>query len=352
MENIDYLIDQLKESDRFEKIDNSTVSELEKYETLYSIREDGFSQRILNYIFTLRIGKKLNKKTILMWDTNKHGSAAIQHELRDDDIEIYQNIPTIKFNSNFERFYKLGRGGAIKKNIFYNSKIRYFENENLRDVITEISNLYKNLELNEDIQKIVNNLQVYDYGIHSRTGDINLTEVNLGQGSWRWHTRDRLSLNKCFPNEAYIKIVNDLKPSNIYVSSSSEKFVNNLSALDNVKTLEKDLGKHKFTGTKKFILDVHALSKCKKLICSFSSGSTLMAIFLRINSTNITPVDYLKIEGIYDELSNVIKEQFVKLNSPKFMFKKIILIYLGRFYGTFLQRFFARLLRKKIKFKS
>ena len=34
-----------------------------------------------------------------------------------------QNLPIIKFNSNFERFYKLSRGGAIQDNFFYD-KVR------------------------------------------------------------------------------------------------------------------------------------------------------------------------------------------------------------------------------------
>ena len=347
MDNINYLIDQLKELDLFQKIDNLTISQLEKYETLYSVRFDGFGQRILDYIYTLRISKKLNKKTILLWDTNQTTGAPIVHGLKNDDIEIYKNILIKKFDSNNEKIFKLGKRDAIKKNIFFYGKIYYFESENLRDVIIEISNLCKNLELREDIKKIVNNMAVYDYGIHSRSGDVSMTETNLGKGDFRWHTRDRLQLERSYPNEAYKKIINDLKPTKIYVGSSSEKFIDEVSILDNVRTLEKDYHQHKFIGSKKFILDVYALSKCKKLICTFSSGAALMAIYLRINSTTVSPIDFLKIRGIYKELSNVIKDQHIKLNSPKYMFKKIILVYLGRFYRLFILRY-IKLLKKNL----
>ena len=349
MENINYLINQLEKANYFEKIDKLKISKLNKYNTFYSIREDGFSQRILNYVYTFRISKKLNKKTILLWDINKESSGSIQHDLSDDDMNIYQNIPMFKFNSKLERFYKLSKGGAIQDNFFYDSKITYLEGENLHDVILEISEIYKKLELNEDLKKIVERMNNYEYGIHSRTGDMNATEVNLGQGNWRWHTRSRLSLNKCFPKEAYMKIINDLKPTKVFVSSSSEKFVSDISGLENVRTLEKDFDNFKFYGTKKFILDVHSLSKCNTLVCSLECGSTLMAIFLRVNSINITPIDYLKINGIYEELSSMIKSQFIKLNSPKFLVKRIIYIYLSRFYNIFIERYLKRFLKKKIK---
>tara|TARA_A100001011_G_C14312787_1_gene846470 strand:- start:1024 stop:2082 length:1059 start_codon:yes stop_codon:yes gene_type:complete len=352
VENIDYFIKQLEKANYFEKIDKSKISKLNKYNIFYSVREDGFSQRILNYIYTLRISKKLNKKTILLWDTSKESSGVIQHNLNDEDAKIFQNLPIIKFNSNFERFYKLSRGGAIQDNFFYDSKILYFEGENLRDVILEISEIYKSLELNEDIKKIVKKIDQYEYGIHIRGGDMSITEVNLGQGNWRWHTRNRLSINKCFPKESYIKIIEQVRPSNVFVCSSSQDFVKDLSQLDNVITLEKSFENEKLSSTEKFILDIHSLSKCKNLICAFESGSTLMAIFLRVNSKNITPIDFLKINGIYEELSNIIKSQFRILNSPKQMVKRIINIYSSRLYLQFIERYFKRFLKKKIKFKD
>ena len=119
MDNIDYLIDQLKKADQFQKIENSTVSQLEKYETLYSVRSDGFGQRILNYIYTLRIAKKLNKKIILMWDTSKNTGSSVVHGLKDDDVDIYQNIIIKKFNSDSEKFFKFGKADVIKKKIFF-----------------------------------------------------------------------------------------------------------------------------------------------------------------------------------------------------------------------------------------
>jgi hypothetical protein len=64
MDNINYLIDQLKELDLFQKIDNLTISQLEKYETLYSVRFDGFGQRILDYLY-LDILKLLKKNLVI-----------------------------------------------------------------------------------------------------------------------------------------------------------------------------------------------------------------------------------------------------------------------------------------------
>ena len=57
----------------------------------------------------------------------------------------------------------------------------YLENENFEDVIKELSELAKNLELNDELKQKIKNIPEYEYGIHVRTGDITAITGNEGK---------------------------------------------------------------------------------------------------------------------------------------------------------------------------
>ena len=64
MKNLDYITNNFEEIGMFQKIDEQQIKILNKHDTLYSFRKDGFCQRIFSYLNCLRISKKLNKKLL------------------------------------------------------------------------------------------------------------------------------------------------------------------------------------------------------------------------------------------------------------------------------------------------
>ena len=83
-------------------------------------------------------------------------------------------------------------------------KILYLENENFEDVIKELSELAKNLELNDELKQKIKNIPEYEYGIHVRTGDITAITANEGKGNYYWFSRFYVD-TKWFPESLVFK---------------------------------------------------------------------------------------------------------------------------------------------------
>ena len=69
MKNLNYIVENFKKSNLFEKIDEHKLNTLKDCDVFYSLRFDSFGMRIYSYLNCLRISKKFGKKTVILWDT-------------------------------------------------------------------------------------------------------------------------------------------------------------------------------------------------------------------------------------------------------------------------------------------
>lgn len=343
MKNLNYIIENFKKTGLFEKIDEHKLNSLKNYDIFYSLRFDSFGMRIFAYLNCLRIAKKLEKEVVILWDTSRSTPTAQLHHHEYDDHLIFKNLPIKYFNSDKEFVNK------YSKNILgITGKILYLENENFEDVIKELSELAKNLELNDELKQKIKNIPEYEYGIHVRTGDITAITGNEGKGNYYWFARFYVGYKKWFPESLVFKIIKKIGEKKIYLASSSEKFLDKFSNLKNITTHKYDLYEKKNIAAIKLIIDIYTLSKCKHLICTQRSAVALLATLLS-NENVISPEDFLDIGEIYDELFSVINNQLTVSNSPGKLLKKLIFLYLCRFYNDFFVLKIKNKFKKKIK---
>jgi len=343
MKNINYIIENFKKTDLFEKIDENKLNSLKNYDTLYSLRFDSFGMRIFAYLNCLRIAKKLEKKVFILWDTAKSTPTAQLHKHEYDDHLVFKNLPIRYFNSDKEFINR------YEKNILgITGKILYLENENLKEVLKELSELAKNLELNDELKQKIKNIPEYEYGIHVRTGDITAITANEGKGNYYWFSRFYIGYKKWFPESLALNIIKKINGSSTYIASSSEKFLKDVSNLKNIFINLNNFQENKNITAKKLIIDIYTLSKCKNLICTQRSGVAILATLLS-NENVISPEDFLDIGQIYDDLFTVINNQLTESNSPGKLLKKLILLYFTRYYYELFQVKFKNFFKKKVK---
>ncbi len=343
MKNLNYIVENFKKSNLFEKIDENKFNSLKNYDIFYSLRFDGFGMRIFSYLNCLRIAKKLEKEVVILWDTARSTPATQLHHHEHDDHVIFKDLPIKYFNSDKQSIDK------YSKNILgITGKILYLENESYEDVIKELSKLAKNLELNDELNKKIQNISEYEYGIHVRTGDITAITGNEGKGNYYWFARFYVGYKKWFPESLVFKIIKKIGGKKTYIASSSEKFLDKISNLKNITTKEYNLYEKKNIAAMKLIIDIYTLSKCKQLICTQRSAVGLLATFLS-NENVISPEDFLDIGEIYDELFSVINNQLTESQSPGKLLKKLIYLYLSRFYNDFFQLKVKKYFKKKVK---
>jgi|TARA_B110000858_G_C17799519_1_gene474464 hypothetical protein len=342
MKNLNYIVENFKKSNLFEKIDEHKLNTLKDCDIFYSLRFDSFGMRIYSYLNCLRISKKFGKKTVILWDTASSTPSAQLHHHEHDDHLIFKDLPIKYFNSDKEFIDKYA------KNILGPSgKIPYLENENFDEVIKELSELAKKLELNEELNQKIKNIPEYDYGIHVRSGDITAVTGNEGTGNRYWFAKSYFGYQKWFPESLAFKIIKKISEKKKYIASSSKKFLDKISNLENITINRYNVNKKNIAATK-LIIDIYTLSKCKNLICTQRSGVAILATLLSYNHV-ISPEDFLDIEEIYDELFSVINNQHIELNSPGKLFKKFIFIYLSRLYSNLFQIKIKKNFKKKVK---
>ena len=342
MKNLNYIVENFKKSNLFEKIDEHKLNTLKDCDIFYSLRFDSFGMRIYSYLNCLRISKKFGKKTVILWDTASSTPATQLHHHEHDDHVIFKDLPIKYFNSDKQSIDK------YSKNILgITGKILYLENESYEDVIKELSKLAKNLELNDELNKKIQNISEYEYGIHVRSGDITAITGNEGKGNRYWFARSYFGYQKWFPESLAFKIIKKISEKKIYIASSSKKFLDKVSNLENITINRYNVNKKNIAATK-LIIDIYTLSKCKHLICTQRSAVGLLATFLS-NENVISPEDFLDIGEINDELFSVINNQLTESQSPGKLLKKLIYLYFRIFYNDFFQLKVKKFFKKKVK---
>ena len=303
MKNLDYITNNFEEIGMFQKIDEQQIKILNKHDTLYSFRKDGFCQRIFSYLNCLRISKKLNKKTVILWDTSENSSYQVIHGHQINDHLVYKNLPIRYVNTDKENIDK------YSDNILgIYGKIYYFEDEKLENVLEELSRLAKSLELNKPFNEVFKNVEKHHWGLHVRSGDITATESHLTKGMYRWENRYLDGYKKWFPETGYMSILESLgEHTKIYIASSSKEFLDTVSSKKKIFTNKNYIFNKKNNPTEKLILDIIMLSSCENIICTQKSAVSILIILLS-DAKIYFPEDYLNIKNVYKELFTIIHE--------------------------------------------
>lgn len=342
MINKKHFIKKLTKLSNFVKIKNDQKKFLKKAKYLIAHREDGLGNKLINYINVKRIAKKLNKKTYLYWDVNLNKSSQVVHQYGQGEYKYFKNLENLRF-INTEKETLKGN-----KNWISNVEFLYFENEKLEDVLSEICEIAKSIEISEKLSNKIKKIKnrKYEFGLHYRGKDITLIEQNIKKGSnYRWYLRDGLSFGKWFPKNLILKIIQSNEKKTLVVSND-EEFLNKVKKYKNVK-LNNLYNKNNPT-IEKVILDAYYLSKCKIIICNpISAISTFTALISK--NYVFFPEDYTSIDDLYLELQKIITSQYYRLRSISFMSRKIIKIIAGKIFLNFYHYTVKEFFKKKIR---
>lgn len=246
-------------------------------------RQDGIGCRLSCFIAAVLIAEEQGLQLRFLWPKT---GVLYRNQIAGDVADIFPSVGHLVIANEAEIIEPF-------------TIVQRFSKWYLPERIQDLRKTLQSLELAICLQKSLSHMQLYDYAIHARVGDV--LQMPLFFGS-----------TKVFPRCGYLQIIRTIATrapqATIFLATDDPSLATQAKAIHPLVFTEEELMSNVGFNDTRSIVKLWAiasqLSKTRQLICPPGSGFSMLSKIIRLHPFDeIEPAEFLGIADIYHELN-------------------------------------------------